>query len=347
MLAAAARRYHSKALEADALNFRSDLLSSTAVIIGLALTAYGSQIATATWLEKADAAAALFVALVIISLSGRLAFQSVSILVDHAPTQLREQMTRAVASVPGVITVQPVRVRESGRHLFADVVVTVPRTTSLAESHVITEQVEAAVRNVEPRTETVVHVEPVVMPTETAAERIRAIALQQGVATHHEQVYQVGDQLEATLHIEVPPHVTLHDASALAQQLVAALRQDNPVLANVDTHIEVAAPQIIHWQVPPRYQTDVARAIMQAVARLDVGVHCHEVRLYRTEEPGWSVIAHCDFDPALPMGEVHRRTEQIEQMLRQEFPDLDQVFIQAEPRMERGTVRAEGHRHDR
>lgn len=40
MLSRAAKKYHSSALEADALNFRADMFSSTVVILGLAITAY-------------------------------------------------------------------------------------------------------------------------------------------------------------------------------------------------------------------------------------------------------------------------------------------------------------------
>jgi divalent metal cation (Fe/Co/Zn/Cd) transporter len=104
--------------------------------------------------------AALVVALMIVRMSGRLAGQSVAVLLDRAPQELAEAMTRAVATVPGVVRADPVRVRESGHRLFADVVVTTAGTASVAEAHELTRRIEDAVRAVEPRTETLVHVEP-------------------------------------------------------------------------------------------------------------------------------------------------------------------------------------------
>jgi divalent metal cation (Fe/Co/Zn/Cd) transporter len=113
--------------------------------------------------------------------------------------------------------------------------------------------------------------------------------------------------------------------------LVAAVQQDNPALTKVDTHIEVAAPAPL-----PRHRLESgtehqAEQILRLVRELGVGAHCHEARLYRTDATGWDAVLHCDFDPDLPMREIHRRTEQIESALRQHFPDLEYALIQAEP----------------
>lgn len=354
MLLAAARRFHSAALEADALNFRADMYSSSVVIVGLALTFIGGRLATAPWLAKADAAAAFVVALMIIRLSGGLAARALGVLLDRAPEDLAQRMTDAVAAVPGVVRSHEVRLRESGHQLFADVVVTAGRTASLAEAHELTEHIEAAVRAIEPRTETLVHVEPMRAETETAAERIRAVALRLGVSTHHEQVYRLDDEdrsaggdepersgdgtghLEASLHLEVAPEQTLGGAHAVADRLVEALRDDNPALARVDTHIEVAAPAPVpRHRIPAGAAVERGTEILEVVRALGLGAHCHEVRLYRAdggaESDGWGAVLHCDFAPELPMREIHRRTERIEAALRERFPDLEYALIQAEP----------------
>src|ERR1700752_4682262 len=73
----AARKTQSQALAADALHFTSDVAGSVAVIIGLALSAFGFH-----W---GDAAAAIAVALMIAALGLRLARSTVETLVDRAP----------------------------------------------------------------------------------------------------------------------------------------------------------------------------------------------------------------------------------------------------------------------
>jgi cation diffusion facilitator family transporter len=329
MLARAARRYHSSAMEADALNFRADMWSSGVVILGLALVALGERTGRLPLLARADALAALVVALAVVALSFRLALRAVSVLVDRAPANLRERMTEAAASVPGVVGSQPVRLRESGSRLFADIVVTVPRTASLAEAHTITERVEERIRDVEPRTETVVHVEPVEGDAETAADRLRAVALELGMRTHHERAHRVADRLEASLHLEVEPSLTLGEAHAQAHRLARAAQEDNPLLGRVDTHIEVADTERPRGLEAGRARPEMAAGVRLALA--EEGAAFHELRLYGTERHGWDAVVHCGFPPGMNVAEVHRRTERLEQRLRERLPELEQVVIHAEP----------------
>lgn len=334
MLSAAARRYNSRAMEADALNFRADMFSSVVVIAGLALAALGDLTGRGGLLARADAAAALVVALVIIGMSGRLAARALNVLLDRAPSSLGERMTAAASSVPGVVESRPVRLRESGDRLFADITVQVPRTTTLSEAHSISETVEASIRAVEPRTETVVHMEPAVSEAETAAEAIRAAAWQVGARTHHEVVRRVGDHLEASLHVEVEPRLSLREAHELAHRVSAAAREDNPRLTRVDTHIEVAEPDPSRRREVTAAHPELVEVARRVVESAGVGAVLHELRVYASEGPGWDVALHCGFEPELPMGEIHRRTEAVEQELRRRVPELEHVVIHAEPRAE-------------
>lgn len=342
MLARAAKKHNSRALEADALNFRADMFSSAVVILGLLLVAYGKLTDSGGFLQRADAWAALLVGLFIIGKSGQLALRSVNILLDLAPVELQKRITRGAESVPGVLETRSVRLRESGNRKFADIVVTIPRTISAAEAHGITEKVEETVREIDPGTESVVHVEPVMSETETAVESINAVALQMGLRTHHERVQQTGDSLEASLHLEVDSTLTLGEAHELAQRLGAEIKAQNPNLKRVTTHLEVAEPE-------PGELVDVTGEYGSLVDQmkqtvLDAGFEavCHEARLYRSEEGGLDAILHLDFPSSANVGGVHLNTEVIEQALREAHPELEHVVIHAEPREETGTSRPKG-----
>lgn len=332
LLSRAARRYHSRALEADALNFRADLFSSSVVILGLAFTTYAELTGRGGVLLKADAVAALVVGLVIIRMSGSLALRAVHVMLDRAPVDLRAALTKAAASVPGVMVARPVRVRESGHRVFADVVVTTPRTTSLVQAHEITERVERALRDVEPRAETVVHIEPMTSAAESAADAIRAVALQLGVATHHEQVYETPEGLEAALHVEVEPALTLEEAHAEAHRLADAILAEDPRLSRVDTHIEVAVPYASRRREVGAEHPEMVSAIRRAVEAGGDAASVREVRLYEEAlGTGWDVALCCTFGRDLTMAEVHVRTERIEQLLRERVSDIVRVVVHAEP----------------
>ena len=331
MLARVARRHDSRALEADALNFRADMFSSVVVIVGLALVVLGERLGNAPFLARADAAAALLVGIFIFFKSGALAARSANVLLDRAPVGLQERISRRAESVPGVVGTRQVRLRESGNRKFADIVISVPRTASAAEGHEISERVEWVVREEDASIESVVHVEPVPTETETMAEAIRAAALGRGFRTHHERVRRFGESFEASLHVEVDAGLTLGEAHDLSRGLGATLKAQEPRLARVSTHIEVAEPDEGEWREPDPGHGDLEEKIKRAVSEADSGARCHEARLYRSEH-GLDAILHCDFPGSANIGEVHARTERIERGLHARFPSLVQIVIHAEPR---------------
>src|ERR1700685_3226754 len=75
------QRNDSRALQADALHFSTDVWSSTVVILGLALVMVGRHYHL-PWLAKADPIAALFVACIVVYVSSRLALRTVDTLLD-------------------------------------------------------------------------------------------------------------------------------------------------------------------------------------------------------------------------------------------------------------------------
>src|SRR6201994_979465 len=102
----AARETRSQALAADALHFASDVLGSIAVIIGLALAGFGFR-----W---GDAAAAIAVAIMIALLGLRMARSTVETLLDRAPEGVADKAKTAIEQVPGVVSVERLRVRMVG-----------------------------------------------------------------------------------------------------------------------------------------------------------------------------------------------------------------------------------------
>jgi len=155
-----ARKYHSQALEADALHFRTDIWSSAVVILGLVCVLVAGRVPGLAFLEKADSVAALVVAAIVVYISVQLGIRSVKPLLDTAPKGLREEIIAAVEALPGVIDCHQVRVRSAGAHLFVDAHVSVDGKQSLEEAHRLTEEIEDVIGRVAPRADVTVHPEP-------------------------------------------------------------------------------------------------------------------------------------------------------------------------------------------
>lgn len=160
MLYRVAKAHNSQALEADALHFHTDIWSSSVVLVGLCCVQAGNWFPSLKILGRADAVAALGVAVIVIGVSYRLGLRTVHELVDTAPSGMRERIIEAAESVPGVMNAHNVRVRHSGPNVFADIHVLVNGTQTLSEAHELTDRVEEAVKQKLPEVDITVHPEP-------------------------------------------------------------------------------------------------------------------------------------------------------------------------------------------
>ncbi len=156
----AARKYNSQALEADALHFRTDIWSSSVVIVGLVAVRLASSFPSFQLLGKADSLAAFVVALIVIYVSLQLGMRTVQGLLDHAPKGLREDIKQAVGKVPGVLGCHEVRVRTSGAGLFIDLHIVVDSDQSLKGAHELTKNAEEIVKRLAPDADVTTHADP-------------------------------------------------------------------------------------------------------------------------------------------------------------------------------------------
>jgi cation diffusion facilitator family transporter len=160
MLYKAARKHHSQALEADALHFRTDIWSSAVVILGLGCVKIAEWQPSLSYLKKADALAALMVAVIVVVVSLRLGFRSIGSLMDVAPSGVADRVKEVVESIPGVVDCHQIRVRHSGPHLFIDIHVYMDGAQTLQQAHDLSDQIEQQLQHILADADVTVHPEP-------------------------------------------------------------------------------------------------------------------------------------------------------------------------------------------
>ncbi|MCL6636839.1 MAG: cation diffusion facilitator family transporter [Alicyclobacillus sp.] len=155
------KRLHSRSLMAAALDHRSDVFSSLAALCGIVLSLAGKRWHMA-WLERMDAVASLFVALLVLKMGFDLARDSVHLLMDRVVEgeQLRPY-ERLILAVPGVEHIDELRVRDHGRYVIVDVKISVDADISVAQGHGIAAEVKQQLTASNPRVlDVLVHVNP-------------------------------------------------------------------------------------------------------------------------------------------------------------------------------------------
>jgi cation diffusion facilitator family transporter len=332
MLYRVARKHHSQALEADALHFSTDVWSSSVVIGGLALVWLGRHVfpGHAPWLEKADAAAAISVALIVFFVSYRLGKQTVDVLLDRAPDGLPQKIVQAAAGVEGVLNVGQVRVRRSGPSFFVDMTVDVDRNLSFERTHAIAENVEARIQGVAPGADVVVHTDPREVERETLAKRIRAVAYRNQMWVHNISMYEDRGRIYLDLHLEVDDHLALHQAHELATHIEKDLREDMPEIFQINTHLESRGTGIGDGVDVTAANKVLVNDIRRFTDDLVGPGNCHNVAVRRHGDRLFASL-HCQFEKDMSIVQVHELSTRIEERLKLKLPGLDRVLVHAEP----------------
>ena len=312
----------SQALEADALHFASDVLGSSAVIVGLGLSAFGF-----AW---GDAAAAIGVAVLVSLLGLRLGRSTVETLLDRAPEGALEKATAAIKAVPGVVDVERLRVRMVGSKHFIDATVQVPRTYPIDRVDEIKQKAQEAVAKALGDADLTFTAVPVARDNESVRERIMVIARHAGLAVHHVTVHDLGGKLTVSIDLEVDGEMALNAAHAIAHELERNIREEFGEDVEVDTHIEPLEPELPHGTdaAPERVET-IKTALSRFAA--DGAIHdIHSVRV-RNTDAGEIVNFHCRAAPSMSVIRVHEGVDAIERALRRAFPTVKRVISHAEP----------------
>jgi len=324
----AARKYHSQALAAESLNFRTDILSSTIVLIVVMLTLLsdGNPI-----LQRADALGAIAVSGVVMYFGFRLGKQAINTLLDHAPEEMMQQIRNAATQVKGVLNVSAIRAREVGAQVFVDLTASVARSMSLEGSHDVATQIEDRVRATlmanAPNADVVVRINPVAQDHESLIDEIHAAAMREGKAIHNIGVRVVGSEKFVQLDLEVNGHLDLQAAHDIATELERSLMAQFS-LGNVSVHIE-PMNEPIQARAVGRQQATIDE--IERLARGDKRVQSVDKIVLDRVGSNLNVALNCQFSATMSLTDAHLAAEHLEQVLRRHLPNLGDVLIHTEP----------------
>ena len=299
-----AKKYPSEALQADALHFSTDVLSTLVVILGIVGVWVGMKFGIA-WLSKLDALAALAVAGVIIWIGSRLGKRTIDALLDVAPSGLREQISsKPSRQRTGVLQAERVRVRRAGQRYFVDVTISVPRTASLEQAHAAKRKRGEKHRRNDSR----------------GCDRSRGAARPEGRASFRHRPRHRTDQgagrpqelsahhheghLLIDLHLEVDEKSSLNEAHRQATELEDEILRVTSEGTRVTIHIEPQGATIGGSEEMEEVSRSVQVFLNSLQKEYGQFVDCHDVYA-RSADHKVLVSCHCSMSGKLPITEVH------------------------------------------
>ncbi|MGE5149879.1 MAG: cation diffusion facilitator family transporter [Rhodospirillaceae bacterium] len=148
------RRTGSLAITADRAHYTTDFVTNIAVGVGIWASSRFAE-------PMIDLAVAVGVAFYLGSGAWHIGRHAIDVLMDRElPTEDRQKILDIVRRHPGVRSVHDLRTRSSGLHQFIQLHLVFHPTMSLGRAHVMSDSVEAAIREAFPQAEVIVHIDP-------------------------------------------------------------------------------------------------------------------------------------------------------------------------------------------
>ncbi len=323
-------KYNSQALEADALHFSTDIWSSSAVILGLTVV-WAGRAYHLPILQIADPIAALVVAGIVMTVTWRLGRETMDALVDAAPAGLHDRVVDAVASVPGVLSVEAVRLRRAGNRTFADVRVALARTLSFERTESFSTEVSGAVQGVVPNAEVTVRAVPRVSSDESLIDQVRTMAARHDVTVRDLSILEVAGTLDIEPFLEFDGTLSLkavHDrVTAIEREITAEMPRVRSIVSHVAPAGAIATDaEQIH---DPQLEAALRTAAMQVDGVIDV----HDFRIRRVGDQ-LDVSCHCLLADETALNVVHEKLVAAEHRVRDCDSRLGRIVLHPEPASE-------------
>ncbi len=321
----AAKKYDSQALQADALHFSTDILSSSVVLVGLIFTHFGFPLG--------DPIAAIIVAIIVMYLTAKLGRETIDYLLDRAPLGLTERIYTTVEAIEGVTSCGRIRVRKSGHILFVDAEIHADPSLPLEKAHQIASRVEFAIEQLLGPADVMIHIHP---ETETCPLLIESIRKE---AEHFEWIKDIHNihalefenQATIILHIEINAEESIGDAHHAVSKFEAHLKEIYPLIHEVITHIEPFTEKK-DFSLTLELLKHKIQSLTQKEGILR---NCHDITMFPLGSGYYHVTFHCDADPNLNVRQIHNATKRLETNIRETLPILSQVIIHVESSAEK------------
>jgi cation diffusion facilitator family transporter len=318
-----AKKYHSQALEADALHFSSDIWSSLTVIAGLFFVWIGYPIF--------DSLAAIGVALLVLFVSYRLGRRTIDALMDRVPLEIKKEIEESITMVDGVEELRKLRIRPSGAHIFVDAVVAIRRTIPFQSAHAIMDSIERTIQTHHPGADIVVHAEPFEAKDETIIDKIRMIVMDKGLrAPHNIEVHMTEGKYFIDFDVEYAKGLSFAEAHEISTDIERSIQSQLPFIGKVTIHMEEYEPNEHPIHDVTKKELSLSSDIRIIVEQEKDVLSCTELILLQ-EGNKYNVTLTCRIAKTKTLDEVHQIISQIETKLFQKFNQLRRVTIHAEP----------------
>jgi len=318
-----AKEHNSQALEADGLHFKTDIWSSSVVLLGLIFAQFNYHFA--------DSIAGLIVALIVIYVSLKLGKRTVDALLDRVPEGLREKIKLKILKFTEVESIKDLRIRQSGPKFFVDLTLSFKRTLPFENVHNLLDKIESEIKEVDKNIDVIIHPEPYESNEETLFDKISLITSRYGVSVHEYERNKMADSTYCVdLHIESNPELSLNEAHQISSKIESEILALNENLSKVNIHIEEKHNQSDVFSDVTKESADLINDLKTITLEEENIKECSNFSVFKSNDK-LKVLMDCKVSGDLKVIEVHSLLTKLEQKIKSKFSFIDKVNIHSEP----------------
>jgi cation diffusion facilitator family transporter len=322
-----AKETKSNALEADALHFSTDILSSGVVIVGLLMIYLNIS-------KVADTIAALVVTGIIIFLGFKLSRKAIDSLMDRVPAGIHEKVKYETLLIKGVEGIKSCRIRGSGSKIYIDMVIQISRLVPFSKVHDIMDNVEKKIYEMIENADVVIHSEPVETKNETINDKIRMVVNESGLKCHDIFSHKINNEIYSELHIEIDNTNDLTKAHSTITEIEEKIKMEIDIISHLKIHIDEPSEILFDTQDITEDSKEIIRHVKNILSECGDVISSSDIQVISTNGK-IRISMNCLFNYIHSFDEVHDIVTVLESKifldLKEQNPKLTNVIIHAEP----------------
>lgn len=323
-----AKETKSQALEADALHFSSDILSSFIVLTSMILTKAGVNVII-------DSITAIIVGIIIIITTFRLIRKAVNSLLDRTPDNIYEEIYGIIENTNGVEGIKNLRVRRTGMKTYVDSTIYVNRTLNFAKVHKIMDEVENNIQSYIEESDIIIHSEPCETKSETVNEKVKLIVDEYDLKSHDIFSYMTDNKINIDLHIEIDDKLNIEKAHNMITDIENHIMRNIENAGSVNIHIDEPSRTLTHTKDITKDSREIVDLICTVIEENEYFCEHSDIKILSTDGK-IRISLNCRFQADLPFEDVHDKVTMLENkiytILKKSYTSLSKVIIHAEPK---------------
>ncbi|HAJ95771.1 MAG TPA: hypothetical protein DCP02_06015, partial [Actinobacteria bacterium] len=190
----AARRYSSFLFEAEFLNYLSDIVISTIVIIGLLVARAGYLLA--------DPIASIITAVIVLIFALRLSVKVLRNLLDYVPAEITERISKMLESVKEIKKINEIRIHEVGNIKFINLDVSLDENIYLSQVEKIKKSIKVDISREIPGSKIILETKTDFSSNDLTSKIKEIILNHENIEDiHNTTIYEVEGRFDLSTHI--------------------------------------------------------------------------------------------------------------------------------------------------